>query len=124
MIVVDSDILIWILRGEALYQNKLRTAVEDLGLGFFITPIQFMEIMSGLREKEVVNTELFLDSFQVISIGRDSGKLAGYFLNKYKKSHHLHNADVLIAAAVKINNFLLWTNNKKHYPMLSRAEFF
>ncbi|MEI6055666.1 MAG: PIN domain-containing protein [Lentisphaerota bacterium] len=124
MIIIDSDILIWILRGNEEYKKKFISAVETANGQLFITPIQYMEIICGVREKELVSTELFLDSLKMINIDKETGKLAGYFLGKFMKSHSIHNADALIAAVVKIHDCKIWTNNCKHYPMLNANEFF
>ena len=122
--MIDSDILIWILRDNEEVKDRFRKAVSKTQGQLFITPIQYMEIIAGVRAKEVVTTELFLDSLQMININRAIGNLAGVFLSKYQKSHAIHNADALIAAAAKINDLTVWTNNKKHYPMLNRGDFY
>ena len=44
------------------------------------------------------------------------GKVVGFFINKYRKSHSVELADALIAACVKVKELKLWTLNKKHYP--------
>lgn len=123
MILIDSDILIWILRDDEQYKNLFKSIVEETNGELFITPIQYMEIMTGIREKERINTELFLDSFETIVIDKKIGKLAGDYLRKFSKSHGIHSADALIAATVKIYGYKLWTNNKKHYPMIDHKTF-
>lgn len=123
MIIVDSDILIWILRDNEDYKSKFRKVAENYNGQLYITPIQYMEILTGVREKELLNTTLFLDSFQFISIDKEIGKLAGNYLKCFSKSHSVHNADALIAATAKIYDFKVWTNNKKHYPMFSKVDF-
>jgi predicted nucleic acid-binding protein len=49
--------------------------------------------------------------------------LAGEMVRIYKKSHDLQSADTLIAATAKIYDLKLWTNNQKHYPMMTKNEF-
>lgn len=124
MIVIDSDILIWILRGNDEHKKKFISALESSNGELFITPIQYMEIICGVREKELIATELFLDSLQMINIDKEAGKLAGHFLGKFTKSHSIHNADALIAAVVQMHACKIWTNNRKHYPMLYNEDFF
>jgi predicted nucleic acid-binding protein len=123
MILIDSDILIWILRNNAEYKNKFNTNVELYNGKIFITPIQFVEILAGVKEKEKINTELFLDSLIVIDIDKVIGRLAGQFIRTYGKSHNVHIADAIVASTAKVYDFKLWTNNKKHYPMLTNNEF-
>lgn len=124
MIIVDSDILIWILRGDAGYKEQFREAVRSSSGRIYITPIQYMEILAGVRNKEAVTTRLFLDSLGMIPIDKETGGMAGYFLKVRTKPHGIHNADALIAAAVKGNDCQLWTNNTRHYPMLAKDELY
>lgn len=124
MILIDSDILIWILRNSREYKEKFQEAVSESNANIFITPIQYMEIISGVREKERIETELFMDSIEHIAIDINTGKLAGEYLRLYSKSHGVHIADALIAATAEINGLKLWTNNKKHYPMIKADEFY
>ena len=124
MILVDTDVLIWVLRGKKEVVEKFRKLVIQFNGFIFITPVQVAEIYSGLREKEKDKVMSFLQSLRTIAIDYDTGKLAGKFMNKYKKSHNVTIADSLIAATAKIQSFKLWTLNKKHYPMFRQEEFF
>ncbi|HBM16934.1 MAG TPA: hypothetical protein DD381_11395 [Lentisphaeria bacterium] len=66
MIIIDSDILIRILRGNEDIKKKFTLTAKEINGELFITPIQYMEIFSGLRQKELISTELFLDSLHMI----------------------------------------------------------
>jgi len=123
MIVIDTDILIWILRGNETVKTKFTALVTEANGYVFITPIQVAEIYAGLREKEKIKTERFLESLNIIDIDKEVGKLAGEFIQEYNKSHNVTMADALIGSAAKLNGFKLWTLNKKHYPMLEIKEF-
>jgi predicted nucleic acid-binding protein len=123
MILIDSDILIWILRNNIDYKNKFNEIVRKYNGNIYITPIQYVEIMSGVKEKEKINTEIFLDSLGVIDIDKIAGKLAGEFMRIYNKSHNVQSADAIVASTAKIHDLKLWTNNKKHFPMLKKNEF-
>ncbi len=124
MVVVDTDVLIWILRGNAHMKEKFKAAVTSTRGEVYITPAQSAEIYSGMRPKERQATENFLESLPIIALDRKMGKLAGEFIRAYGKSHHVTLADAFIAASAKLNAFTLWTLNKKHYPMLAEKEFF
>jgi predicted nucleic acid-binding protein len=45
------------------------------------------------------------------------GRRAGDYLQRYRKSHNVELADALIAASAVERNAMLWTRNRKHYPM-------
>ncbi len=122
MVVIDTDILIWLLRGNKDIKVKFEKVIEMTNGNLFITPIQIAEIYNGIRNKERIETELFLSSFRNIDIDNKIGKIAGEYLNKYNKSHNITISDALIAACSKINSYLLWTLNIKHYPMIKNNE--
>lgn len=121
---MDTDILIWILRGREDIKEQFERAVKETNGYLYITPIQIAEIYAGLRESEKKITEEFLQGFLTIGIDEEVGKMAGFFINRYRKSHSVELADALIAACVKIKSLKLWTLNKKHYPMLGKSEFY
>jgi len=118
MIIIDTDILIWFLRGDTQYIAKFTELGKKVNSAFFITPIQIAEIYTGLRENERTQTTLFLQEFHHIDLDQQIGELAGDYMRQYKKSHHVMMADALIAAATTKHALTLWTQNKKHYPML------
>jgi len=123
MILVDTDIIIWILRGNETFRDALKKMVIETKGDIFITPIQFAEIYAGIRPNEEKRIEKFFSSFNIISIDKDTGRLAGLFMKQYGKSHHVTLADALIAASSELNHFKLWTGNRKHYPMLEEGQF-
>lgn len=122
MVMVDTDIIIWILKGNDDIKSKFRDITNQTDGLMFLTPIQIAEIYAGIRENERVSTEIFLDSFIVLTVDGKTGKLAGEFVNKYKKSHNVLIGDAIIAAVTKLHGLKLWTLNKKHYPMLEMNE--
>lgn len=124
MVVVDTDVLIWILRGDINIKEKFKAAVLNTRGEVYITPVQSAEIYSGMRPKEREETESFVEALPVLVLDSEAGKLAGKFIRDYGKSHHVTLADAFIAASVKARAFVLWTLNKKHYPMLAVKEFF
>ena len=121
---MDSDIIIWILRGNEGIKNQFVEIVQESRGYIFITPVQIAEIHAGIRDKERIKVELFLESLLMISIDAKAGKLAGEYLNKYRKSHNVTLADAIIAACAKLHGFKLWTANRKHYPMLDKEDFY
>ncbi len=123
MIVIDTDILIWILKGNEEIKRRFTQLITETSGHVFITPVQIAEIYAGIKEKERIKTENFLESLNIVDIDKQVGKLAGDFINNYGKSHNVTIADALIGASAKVNSFKLWTLNKKHYPMFEDKEF-
>ena len=124
MVVVDSDILIWVLRGNRQITEKFNKTVIETEGNIFITPVQIAEIYAGVRPKEEAMVESFISSLGVIAIDEKIGRQAGDFINIYGKSHSVTLADAMVAAASRVSGFEMWTRNKKHYPMLEADEFF
>ena len=124
MVVVDTDILIWILRQDQALVDRFKTAIVETNGHVYITPVQVAEIYSGIRPKEKLKVELFIESMNILDIDKKIGKLAGDFLHQYARSHAMTMADALVGAAAKVNVFKLWTMNKKHYPMFELREYF
>jgi|SRR5208337_3916707 len=124
MLVADTDILIWILRDDKTLVERFKEVLRETNGHVYITPIQVAEIYSGMRPKEKVRVETFIDSLNMLDIDKKMGQLAGQFLLDYGKSHSVTMADALVGAAAKINVFKLWTMNRKHYPMFEDDEFF
>jgi len=124
MVVADTDILIWVLRQDQALIERFKKAIVETNGHVFTTPVQVAEIYSGIRPKEKLKVESFVESLNLLDLDRRTGKLAGEFLHDYAKSHAVTMADALVGAAAKVNVFKLWTRNKKHYPMFENDEFF
>ncbi len=63
MSVVDTDVTIWILKGnEQIKERFTKIVTETEGL-IYITQIQIAKIYAGMREKERIDTKIFLDAF-------------------------------------------------------------
>ncbi len=124
MVVIDTDIIIWILRGNKDIEELFKKVVNETDGYIFITPIQIAEIYAGIRQKERPDAENFIESLSVIDINKSIGRLAGDFINRYGKTHNVTMSDAMIAASAKLNLFKLWTLNKRHYPMFTEKEFF
>lgn len=116
MVIVDTDVLIWILRGRYDIIRKFQKLVEETNGEVYLTPIQIAEIYAGARPAELSKIENFLNSFEVLDLSREIGKIAGQIVNRYGNSHGVKLADAFIAAAAEYYNCKLWTLNIKHYP--------
>ena len=121
-ILLDSDIIIWFLRGKTDIVTKINNLIIKNNL--YVSPISIAEIYAGARPKEEKFINAFFSLIETISIDSSTGKLAGSYLNKYSKSHNIEIADSFIAATALNYSLKLWTLNKKHYPMIKQNEFY
>ena len=123
MIIFDTDIIIWILRGKETIVADAKRLSEETSGKIYITPIQVAEVYSGMKDKEERKTRELIESFYFLDINKRIGELAGIYINKYRKSHKIELADAIIGATARNYNFKLFTLNTKHYPMLSKDDF-
>ncbi len=115
-VVLDSDVIIEILRGHA---DPLRraAALDEAGVPTFCTAIAWAEIFAGVRPGEESATRAFFDARGEVVLDAKIGRQAGDYLARYTKSHGVEIADALVAAAAAMSGLRLWTLNRRHYPM-------
>lgn len=124
MIIIDTDVLIWVLRGQETWIERFEKMVRDAQGNVFVTAVQIAEIYAGVRPKETQKVETFLASLRSVDLNDETGRVAGRYMNDYGKSHKVTLADAFIAATAVTKNLKLWTSNKKHYPMLDSDNFY
>ena len=115
-ILLDSDVIIDVLRGRAHTVAALREIEAD-GIATYCCAISWAEIFAGVRPGEEARAEGFFDARGEITIDAMSGRRAGVYLSRYARSHGVEIADALVAAAASTAGLHLWTLNVRHYPM-------
>jgi len=114
---IDSDILIWHLRGEKkalLFLNRILKSNEyELWTG----AMQRAEIVFFMRPEEEIATELFLSQFRTAPVDMVTVDSAGRLYRKWHASHGIDINDALLAATALEKGGHIFTLNKKHYPM-------
>ncbi len=116
-IQLDTDIAIEILRARnqgilAKWSELANSSTEIL-----YSPVVAAEVWAGTLPKEHALISGFFRPLICIAADYEIGQLAGEFLRKYTKSHSLELGDALIAATAIQSQSILWTRNRKHYPM-------
>ena len=114
--LLDSDILIWFLRGKqnavALVNQLARSAPPAY------SALSILEVMSWVKPKEEAATRDFLQSLHVYPLEETATLLAAQYVRDYRaKGRTLALFDAAIAATCVINNLVLVTYNKKDFPM-------
>ena len=109
--LVDSDIIIWYLKGRDKEVQLLEELSEKGEL--FTSVVTIAEIRAGLtKDAKKIILEL-KNIFKPLNISEEIAELTGEFKQKYK----LDIADMFIAATAVINKLTLVTYNKKHFSM-------
>jgi len=98
-------------------------ALEGSGTATYCSAIAWAEIWAGLRPGEETLTRAFFDTRGDVVLDRETGRRAGEYLARFRDSHGVEIADALVAASASTSGLVLWTFNRKHYPM-SDLRFF
>src|SRR5258706_14208 len=116
MYLIDSDVLIWVLRGNKTYENFLQDLKDKEELS--ISTVTIAEIYKNIFPSEIIKTENVLNEFQVYDVSVPIAKQAGLYWQEYvKRLKNLNLTDCLIAATANVNNLKLVSLNAKHFPM-------
>jgi predicted nucleic acid-binding protein len=116
-VLVDSDILIEVTRAkdDGILGNWADLSrSEDIIL---CSPVSVAELWHGARASEQAALSNLFDTLVCVPIDAEAGRLAGDYLRQYRKSHGLELGDALIASSAVLRGAVLWTLNRKHYPM-------
>ena len=114
---VDSDVLIWHLRGErkALrFLRRLRASEEN---ELWTGAMQRAEIVFFMKPEEETATLLFLSQFKTASIDQRIIDAAATLYRRWQPSHGLDVNDAILAATVMQTGGQIFCLNTRHYPM-------
>jgi len=114
--LIDTDVLIWYMRGNAKALNE----IEKLK-NFNISVITYMELVQGMRNKnELTTLRKALKNWhcKVIYINEEISAKAMFYVEQHYLSHSMQIADALIAATAYTNGIKLITGNDKHYKIV------
>jgi hypothetical protein len=116
-VLVDSDILIEVLRGRKLEVARLWADTVAANEPLFYSPVMLAEIRHAMRRQDRESTERVFSSMMSVPIEMEIGSRAGDYLRAFHASHAVELGDALIAATATVHHLDLWTQNRKHFPM-------
>ena len=114
---IDSDILIWHLRGEPKALKFLNKMLRSNEYELWIGAMQRAEVIFFMKPHEEDATELFLAQFQTSPVDRTIVDSAGKIYRKWNPSHGIDINDALLASTAMESGGHIFTLNRKHYPM-------
>jgi predicted nucleic acid-binding protein len=114
---IDSDILIWHLRGEQKAAKFLKYLHSSKEYELWIGAIQRAEVVFFMKPNEEGPTELFLSQFLTAPVNQKIVDTAGRFYRKWHPSHGIDINDALLASTAVETGGCVFTLNLKHYPM-------
>ena len=118
--LIDTDVLIWYLRGN----QKAYDLIHSLS-GFNISSVTYMELIQGMRDKKELR--LLQQNFKnwnikIIFINEEISTKALFYVEEYFLSHSMQLADSLIASTATAYGLKLITANDKHYKTVQELE--
>ena len=109
--LVDSDVIIWYLRGRSKTVELIEHLLEDGTLACSVLSI--FEVMRGARAEEIEDTEGFLRTLEVLPVTEEVPYLAAALAKRYSMAL----VDAHIAASCLLSGAVLVTYNRKHYNL-------
>ena len=113
--LVDTDVMIWYLRGDENAKELLHS------LNFCISSVTYMELLQGMRNKQELKLfQKMIKSWgiKVVFIDEEISAKALFYMEEYFLSHSMELADSLIGATCTRHGLTLVTANDKHYRVL------
>lgn len=114
--LVDTDVLIWYLRGDTNAYELICNIKE-----FCISSITYMELVQGMRNKEelkILQKTLKQWNVKTIYVNEEISAKALFYVEEYFLSHSMELADSMIAATCTKYGMDLITGNDKHYRVV------
>ena len=116
-VYVDSDILIWHLRGERHAATLLRRLGRAADAELWTGAMQRAEVVFFMRPQEEAATVSFLSRFHTQPVTQAIVDRAGALYRRWHASHGIGVNDALLAATAEGTGGKIVTQNVKHYPM-------
>jgi len=114
--LVDTDVLIWISRG-----NEKAIEILDSIDSILISDITYMELIQGaLNKREANSIDKTLEYMDIkrLPINQSISNIAVTLVRTYFHSHSMQLADALIAATALEHNLELMSGNAKHFKVI------
>ncbi len=116
MILVDTDVLVWSLRGSEVARTWLRGAREQQPLA--VSVVSIAELTGGMRSGERDRVWSLLAALRAEPVTEVIARRAGEFRREHRSSHaSISTPDYLIAATADVLGAPLATLNVRHFPM-------
>jgi len=116
MILVDTDVLIWYLRGNEKAYKTIETFES-----FSISVVTYMEIVQGMRNKKELNSlrqALHAWNCRILYITEEISAKAMFAVEQHFLSHSMQLADALIGSTAIAHGLPVITGNDKHYKIM------
>ena len=114
--LVDTDVLIWYLRGD----GNAYELISSMS-GFCISSVTYMKLVQGMRNKnelKILQKTLKQWNVKTIFVNEEISAKALFYVEEYFLSHSMELADSMIASTCTNYGLDLITGNDKHYKVV------
>ncbi|MGN6533940.1 MAG: PIN domain-containing protein [Ginsengibacter sp.] len=120
-VIIDTDILIKIYRGNKEHKRVLQNLSHDL----IISCITEMELLIGCNNKKMQDeVEENLQAYKILLLDNRIILIAKKIIKKYSFSHKMSVADNFIAATALSYSLEVYTDNKKYFDFIEKRTLF
>ncbi len=120
-ILVDTDILIKVFRGNTSHKKTLDKEENNLA----ISSVTFLELLFGLKTKRrVIDLKKQVRAYHLIHISEAISVKAIEIVSTYTTMASIKTADTLIAATALINNLKLYTDNVSDFDFIKGLKLY
>ena len=121
IIIVDTDIIIKAFRGNKELEDELRSIKSNV----VISAITAFELYQGVQSpRRVIELNKQLKVFSIVHLNEQISQKALSLFKTYKSRETLLVGDTLIAATALLNNYKLFTDNKKDFSFIKELRFY
>ncbi len=121
MYLLDTDTIIYNLKGDLKVQENLKLHVNDL---IQISIITLMELYYGAYKSEYVDANIakiktLEQSLEILPTGQETAEIFGKLKSRLESGgNRLDDFDLIIASTALAHNLVLVTNNEKHFQRI------
>lgn len=121
MYLLDTDTLIYILKGKPQVVENLRIHVEE---PMYVSSISLMELYYGAYKSQLVEANLariktLETSFPILAPGPETTETFGRIKVRLESEGlRLDDLDLIIGTIALANNLILVSNNQKHFSRI------
>jgi predicted nucleic acid-binding protein len=126
MYLLDTDIVIYSLKGHSAVKKKLE---RNLHAALKISIVTLMELYYGAYKSQKVTSNIgkikrIEDAVEIIALGRESAEILAMLKADLEKAGTpLDDFDLILAACALAHDLVLVTNNVKHFQRIQGLKF-
>ncbi|MCC6945559.1 MAG: type II toxin-antitoxin system VapC family toxin [Thermomicrobiales bacterium] len=122
MIVLDSNVLIDLLRGNPAAHQAFADASRARDQ-FASSVVAKVELLAGMRAHEEADVREFFGRIAWLDVNDEIAELAGSFASTFARANQgIDTVDFLMAATARFHRAEFWTLNVRHFPMFPELQ--